>query len=41
MECDFDEYEFEEMAKYFNQRSIELSLMKGEFERETRLIKKK
>ena len=41
MECNFDEYEFEEMAKYFNQRSIELSLMKGEFERETRLIKKK
>lgn len=41
MECDFDEYEFEEMAKYFNQRSIELSLLKGEFERETRLIKKK
>lgn len=41
MECDFDEYEFEEMAKYFNQRSIELSLMKSEFERETRLIKKK
>lgn len=41
MECDFDEYEFEKMAKYFNQRSVELSLMKGEFEREARLIKKK
>ncbi len=41
MECDFDQDEFEELVRYFNQRSVELSLMKGEFEREVRLTKKK
>ena len=41
MECDFDEDEFKELVESFNQRSVELSLMKGEFEREARLTKKK
>lgn len=41
MNNDFDPDEFEELVKYFNQRSMELSLMKGEFEREARLVKKK
>ena len=41
MECDFDEEEFKELVESFNQRSVELSLMKGEFEREARLTKKK
>lgn len=41
MESDFDEEEFEELVKYCNQRSIELSLMRAEFNREARLVKKK
>ncbi len=39
--CDFVQEEFEELVQYCNQRSIELSLMRGEFNREARLTKKK
>lgn len=41
MPCDFVQEEFEELVQYCNQRSIELSLMRGEFNREARLTKKK
>lgn len=41
MPCDFKQEEFEKLIQYCNQRSIELSLMRGEFNREARLTKKK
>ena len=37
---DFSDKSFEEFVEYCNQRSIELSLFKGEYNREARLIKK-
>lgn len=41
MPCDFKQEEFEKLIQYCNQRSIELSLMRGEFNRVARLTKKK
>lgn len=38
---DFDSDEFHELVRYINQRNTELSLMRGELEREARLSKKK
>ena len=33
--------EFEDLIQYCNQRSVELSLMRAEFNREARLVKRK
>ena len=41
MQCDFVQEEFEDLVQYFNQRSVELSLMRAEFNREARLVKRK
>ena len=41
MPCDFDQEEFEDLVQYCNQRSVELSLMKAEFDREARLVRRK
>ena len=39
MYMDFDNEEFEKWVDYFNQRNVELSLMKGEYERALKLKK--
>lgn len=41
IDFDFDELQHLDMVNYCNQRSVELSLMKGEYNREARLIKRK